>query len=37
MKNPHDIILRPVQSEKAFTDIANKRFVFEVAKDANKI
>jgi large subunit ribosomal protein L23 len=37
MKNPHDIILRPVMSEKAFAGIEGKRYVFEVAKDANKI
>ena len=37
MKNPHDIILRPVVSEKAFGSVNDKRYVFEVAKDANKI
>ncbi|MBQ9008034.1 MAG: 50S ribosomal protein L23 [Clostridia bacterium] len=37
MKNPHDIILRPVVSEKAYSRIMDKRYVFEVAKDANKI
>ena len=37
MKNPHDIILRPVVSEKAFGSVDEKRYVFEVAKDANKI
>ena len=37
MKNPHDIILRPVVSEKAFGSVNEKRYVFEVAKDANKI
>ena len=37
MKNPHDIILRPVMSEKAFSGIDDNRYVFEVAKDANKI
>ena len=37
MKNPHDIILRPVVSEKAFGSVNDKRYVFGVAKDANKI
>ncbi|MBR1711589.1 MAG: 50S ribosomal protein L23 [Clostridia bacterium] len=37
MKNPHDIILRPVLTEKAYAGIDEKRYVFEVAKDANKI
>lgn len=37
MKNPHDIILRPVISEKAYSKINDKRYVFVVAKDANKI
>jgi len=37
MKNPHDIILRPVVSEKAYGSINERRYVFEVAKDANKI
>ena len=37
MKNPHDIILRPVLTEKAYEGIADKRYVFEVALSANKI
>ena len=37
MKNPHDIILRPVLTEKGYDGIADKRYVFEVAMDANKI
>lgn len=37
MKNPHDVILRPVVSEKAYGSINERRYVFEVAKDANKI
>ena len=36
MKNPHDIILRPVLTEKGYDGIADKRYVFEVAIDANK-
>jgi len=34
MKNPHDIILRP---EKSYDGMADKRYVFEVAINANKI
>ena len=37
MKNPHDIILRPVLTEKGYDGIADKRDVFEVAIDANKV
>ena len=37
MKNPHDIILRPVLTEKAYDGLADKRYVFEVALSANKI
>ena len=37
MKNPHDIILRPVLTEKTYDGLADKRYVFEVALDANKI
>ena len=37
MKNPHDIILRPVLTEKAYDGLADKRYVFEVAIGANKI
>ena len=36
MKDPHDIILRPVLTEKAYEGIADKRYIFEVAVDANK-
>lgn len=36
MKNPHDIILRPVLTEKAYEGFADKRYIFEVAKTANK-
>ena len=37
MKNPHDIIKRPILTEKAYEGIDEKRYVFEVAIDANKI
>ena len=36
MKDPHDIILRPVLTEKAYEGIGDKRYIFEVAIDANK-
>ena len=37
MKNPHDIILRPVLTEKGYNGIADKRYVFEVAVGSNKV
>ena len=37
MKYPHDIIRRPIISEKSMSGIADKKYTFEVAKDANKI
>ena len=37
MKNPHDIIRRPVLPEKAYTCIADKRYIFEVDAHATKI
>ena len=37
MKNPHDTILRPVLTEKSYDGMADKRYVFEVAINANKI
>lgn len=35
--NSHDIIIRPVLSEKSFDGIGNKKYTFIVHKDANKI
>ena len=37
MKNPHDIILRPVLTEKAYDGLADKRYGFEVPSGASKI
>ena len=37
MKSPYDIIKRPVITEKSMQGVENKVYVFEVAKDANKI
>lgn len=34
--NSHDIIIRPVLSEKSFDGIANKRYTFIVLPQANK-
>lgn len=34
--NPHDVIIRPVLSEKAFGKIGEKCYTFEVAMSANK-
>ena len=31
-----DIIIRPLLSEKSYADIANKKYVFVVAKNSNK-
>ena len=36
MKNPHDIILRPVLTEASYDGIAKKDYTFEVAVKANK-
>ena len=36
MKNPHDIIRRPVLTEKAYDGFEAKRYVFEVDIRANK-
>ena len=33
----YDIIKRPILSEKSYSGIADKKYVFEVAIDANKI
>ena len=35
MKDPHDIIRRPVLTEKAYDGFADKRYVFEVDIHAN--
>ena len=37
MKSAYDIVIRPVLTEKGYDGIADKRYVFEVAIDANKI
>ncbi len=37
MKSPYDIIKRPVITEQSMENLDKKIYVFEVAKDANKI
>ena len=36
MKNIYDIVIRPVITEQSMADVADKKYVFEVAIDANK-
>ena len=33
----YDIIIKPILTEKAYADIANKKYTFMVAKSANKV
>ncbi|MGM9640587.1 MAG: 50S ribosomal protein L23 [Faecousia sp.] len=37
MKNAYDIIVRPVVTEQSMEAVADKKYVFTVAVDANKI
>ena len=37
MANIYDIIVRPIITERAMADVANKKYVFEVAKTAGKV
>ncbi len=32
-----EVIIKPILSEKSYADIANKRYTFKVANDANKV
>ncbi len=36
MKDPHDIIRRPMLTEKAYEGFADQKYVFEVALTANR-
>ena len=36
MTNPHDIIIRPIVTEKSMAEMAEKKYTFEVSKKANK-
>ena len=35
--NSYDIIIRPIITERSMRDVANKKYVFEVAKTAGKV
>ena len=37
MKTAHDIILAPVFTENSMMGVANKKYTFKVATDANKV
>ncbi len=37
MKNAHDVIIRPIITEASMARLADKKYTFEVASDANKI
>ena len=37
MKNVHDVIIRPIITEDSMSRLADKKYTFEVARDANKI
>ncbi|MBR3560291.1 MAG: 50S ribosomal protein L23 [Oscillospiraceae bacterium] len=37
MSNVYDIIIRPIITERSMADVASKKYVFEVAKDAGKV
>lgn len=37
MKSAYDIVIRPVITERSMEAIADKKYVFEVARDSNKV
>ena len=37
MANVYDIVIRPIITERSMASVADKKYVFEVAKDATKI
>ncbi|MGI6196331.1 MAG: 50S ribosomal protein L23 [Eubacteriales bacterium] len=37
MKTAHDVIIRPIITEASMSRLADKKYTFEVASDANKI
>lgn len=37
MKSVYDVIIRPVITEKSMEAVEDKKYVFEVARDANKV
>lgn len=36
MNNPHDIILKPIVTERSMMQTEEKKYTFQVSKDANK-
>ncbi len=36
MRNPHDIIIKPIITEKSMDEMANGKYTFQVDKRANK-
>ena len=36
-KTAHDIVIRPIITERSMAGVTMKKYTFEVAKDANKI
>ena len=37
MRSSYDIIRRPIITEQSMSEVENKKYVFEVSRDANKI
>ncbi|MBF7095990.1 50S ribosomal protein L23 [Alkalibacter mobilis] len=37
MLSPHDIIIKPIVTEKSMDDMSENKYTFKVKKDANKI
>ena len=37
MKTAHDVIIRPIVSEKTMSNTADRKYTFEVARSATKI
>lgn len=37
MKNPHDIIIKPIVTETSMEDMEEKKYTFKVDKRANKV
>ena len=37
MRTAYDVIIKPVITEKSMMGVAEKKYVFQVAKDANKL
>lgn len=37
MSTAYDIIIRPIITEQSMAEVENKKYVFEVAKDAGKV